>query len=376
GEVDGLNLFRMVRNNPVSLIDPNGKYSVGDIILTAIKQPDKYFTKKTTKFLEKRGVSVAGIQRWNRVRRVLMLGLSIGGLLAGGVAAAGVSLAVMGGVFAAGFVIGGAVGWFANKISDKFAGWMAKKAEGKSVSVQAAAGGGVAGLSAAIHNASTQGALVAGVVGSSSGAAGAIFSNTEAGMAGANSAGSAVGTVDTLSGGRAHLPTQLGAAIGGSIGGWVLGTWEGSADVGEAAGIGAHRYGNMGRKLDIWANRQVQFAAMGFVRNIALPILSPRIANLVSTLLDTANRIIPQAIMDRFKTLLARQAPGGHAEFAAAMLGGTVGGTYHAIDIRSGGEATRVNEAFNTAWQTTTFNRFRTAFTHYFSSASNSDSYA
>jgi insecticidal toxin complex protein TccC len=372
GEVDGLNLFRMCRNNPVNLNDPNGKYSVHDVVITAVKKVDSYLTKKLSNYLVKRGVSQSGIRRWNQVRRTLMLGVTVGTFLAGIVAGAGVSLAVIGGVLAAGFVIGGAIGWFANKISDKFAGWMARRADGKSTAAQALAGAAVAAQAAFIHNASSQGDVVAAVVGAGSGTLGAIFDNTPAGMAGANAAGTAVGTVDTLSGGQARLPTQGGAALGGAIAGWVLGTPEGSSDVGEAAGIGAYKYGNKGRQLDVWVSRQYLAAVPSFALNIVLPVLSPRLSRIASALQD----VIPEPIAKKITSLLAKRTAGGHMEFAGAVLGGTTSGTYRAIDIRTGGEATRLTEAVNTAWETTTFERFKTAFVHYFQGARNETSYA
>lgn len=376
GEIDGLNLFRMVRNNPVNLVDPTGKYSVPDIILTGIKKTDTYFTKKMSTFLEARGVSQPAIYRWNQVRRAVMLGLSVGGLLAGFALWAGASLAVVGGVMAAGFVIGGALGWFANKVSDKYAGWMVRRAEGKSATTQALAGVAVAGVAALTHDASPQGASVAAITGAYSGVAGAIFNNTQAGMAGANAAGSAVGTADTLSGGHAHLPTQAGAAVAGGIAGWVLGTTEGSSEVGEAAGVGAHAYGAKGRKLDVWIGRQVQSSTISLMLNFALPALSPSIARIGSRLWNTANRVIPKTIAEKIMNLLARHDSGGIAELAGAALGGTAAGIHRAVDIRSGGEVTRFTEAMNTALETTTFDHFRTAFDHYFFPGRRESSYA
>ncbi len=366
GEVDGLNLFLMVKNNPVTLMDRNGEYSIKDIAITAIKTADKYLTRKTSKFLIKRGVTSEGVKRWNRARRTLTLGIAVGGLVAGVAASFGAPLAVIGGIFAAGAVAGGAVAWFANKISDSFAGWMAKRAAGKSIAVQTLAAAAVATQSAVSHNASNIGGAVSATAGMVSGAIGAIVDSTEAAMAAANAGGSAVGTIDTLAGGQARLPAQAGAAIGGNIAGWVLGTTKGSGEVGEAAGIGAFAGGNFGREVDIWISRQTQSVGFNFALNVALPLVSSSIANTVSGFWQAARRVIPQTLMDKIANFLAKRTAGGHAEFAGAALGATAVGIHHAMDIHTGGETSRLTQAVSTAWQETTFSRFRTAFGNYF----------
>lgn len=295
-----------------------------------------------------------------------MLGIAVGGLVAGVAASFGAPLAVIGGIFAAGAVAGGAVAWFANKISDSFAGWMAKRAAGKSIAVQTLAAAAVATQSAVSHNASNIGGAVSATAGMVSGAIGAIVDSTEAAMAAANAGGSAVGTIDTLAGGQARLPAQAGAAIGGNIAGWVLGTTEGSSEVGEAAGIGAFAGGNFGREVDIWISRQTQSVGFNFALNVALPLVSSSIANTVSGFWQAARRVIPQTLMDKIANFLAKRTAGGHAEFAGAALGATAVGIHHAMDIHTGGETSRLTQAVSTAWQETTFSRFRTAFGNYF----------
>ncbi|MGC3835223.1 RHS repeat-associated core domain-containing protein [Moritella viscosa] len=249
GTVDGLNLYQMVRNNPVNLKDPTGMLA-HTLVSKPIKKLDSYLTKKTTKYLQDKGKSVETIRKWNNARRTVMLGVGIGIAVGSFAAGVGASIGVAVGVGAAGILAGAAIGAFANKISDTAAGHMANNVNGKSVTIQTLAGAAVATLSAATHGASKGGGLLASAGGAASGALMGALDQTERGMAGANAGGSAVGTADTLSGGKARLPVQFGAMTGGIMGGWVLGKTKGSASVGEYAGIGACLGGRMGRYID------------------------------------------------------------------------------------------------------------------------------
>jgi len=371
GEVDGLNLFQMVQNNPVTLADSHGEYSIKDITLTVISTADRYLTKKTSKFLINRGVSIKGIKRWNRARRTLMLGLAVGGVVAGIATGFGASLAVIGGVFAAGAALGGAVGWFANKLSDAFAGWKAKRATGKSVIEQAVGASEVAAASAATHNASGRGTVVAAIAGFFFGSLGGFFNITKRSMAAANAAGAAVGTLDNMSGGQGSPESQAGAALGGGAAALILDDPKGSSDVGEEAGIGAFIGGNMGKEVDLQVARSLQNVTLNVAVNYALPFISPVIGGAVSRMWNIAQRVVPSRLWNSLARMLAKRTAGGFFEFTGATLGAFYYGAYRAIDIRTEGEghegaATMLNKSLHTAWDETTFSRFKTAFSNYF----------
>ncbi|PKF49420.1 toxin, partial [Enterovibrio nigricans] len=145
GTIDGLNLYRMVRNNPTTSRDPNGLFSIANTLVhKGLKKADKYIDNKITHYLEKKGCKTSTILKVNKVRRTIFMGIGLGSLIGGIASGFGAGLGVAIGVGAIGFAIGASVGWFANKLSNKFAGAMAEKVQGSSDTVQMAAGGTVA----------------------------------------------------------------------------------------------------------------------------------------------------------------------------------------------------------------------------------------
>lgn len=346
GTVDGLNLYRMVRNNPVTMDDPAGLNAVTSYLVKPatkiVKKMDKYLTVKTTNYLMKHHPT-ANVRRWNQVRRSVMLGIGVGMSIFSLLSGVGVALGVATGVAAAGFAIAATAGWFAHTLSDKFAGSIAKKMQGKSAGLQMIAGAGVAAVSAKLHNASTQGTIIASGAGTISGGVGAIVDNTEAGMAGANAAGSAVGTVDTLSGGQARLPVQVGAATGGGVGGLILGTTEGSAEVGESAGFGAYVWGQVGKSVDDWTS----LSSWG-----------------ITTAKYAVGGLKGEALEIGARKLISGSA--GQFEWWGAVIGGIIAGAYHATDIRTDGELTNISNAVEVARSTVSGERLRQAFINYF----------
>ncbi|MEQ1968173.1 RHS repeat domain-containing protein [Xenorhabdus nematophila] len=246
GTVDGLNLYRMVRNNPVTLTDKDG---------LAPSPNRNYNTFWFATFLFRRsdeGMSES-IRRGQKISRAIAGGILIGSLAATIAVTAGAAIPVILGVAAVGFGIGALLGFNVGKILEKAGGLLARFLQGHSTLLQASAGAAMGAASAASHGATTQGTAVAAGAGAITGTIGALIHNADSGMGGAIGAGTAVGTIDTMMGSSVNLTHEIGAAAGGGAGGMLTGT-RGSTRAGINAGIGTYYGAWVGFGLDVASN--------------------------------------------------------------------------------------------------------------------------
>ena len=306
GAVDGLNLYRMVGNDPVNYQDRRG----------TSRSRAKHLFRFLTFGLRKKGEGAASsAKRGTKIARTILTGLALAGIAFGIASTAGLALGAALGVAAAGFLAGAAIGFFYKKISEKGAGLVAKKIKGKSAKVQAAVAGAWAGITAKVGGATKRGAMVATVVGALSGAVGAAADDSDRGMGGANAAGVAVSTVDIIGGEDTSLAMETGAAVGGAAGGFITGT-EGSAEVGENAAYGAWLGGTAGRYVDSAFSYAASYVSKEAIKAGIDYYFEPGKA--VKTSVDWA--------IDKLSDAAASDKPAGTWEWAGSMAGGLVGG--------------------------------------------------
>lgn len=262
--------------------------------------------------------------------RTVTLAVSVASLLLSVALLAGAAMGPLLIVVAAGLVLGALVGLFANSLSEHFAEVVLRGVENKSCKTQAMGGGVVAVTAAVLHNASKRGVARASFFGWLSTMCGAKSGRPRAGIAGANANGVAIGTVDTLAGGRANDAMQTGAGIGGALGGWTLNSIQGSAEVGEYAAYGAHRGALWGAMLDDYLLGLVRMAwwQLSHARERGYGISS---GNLIMGWLRSGD------------------TEAGKMEYAGAATVASIFGVGKAIDIRTDGEVTKAIQAVDTA---------------------------
>ncbi len=241
GTVDGLNLYRMVRNNPVMYVDEYGMASKNRF--SNIFRLATFGTRRTG---EGMGESLS---RGMKITRGIMGGLAIAGIALSIVATAGASLGVIAAVGIGAFAVGAVAGWNISKITKSVAAFFSRKFQGKSTIANAMAGSALSSSTAHLHGARIQGTAIAGIAGMISGGAGGLLENSDRGMGGAHAAGVAVGTVDTVAGGDVSYAMEVTSATFGAIGGFITGV-RGSTSVGENAGYGSYIGGMTGRYAD------------------------------------------------------------------------------------------------------------------------------
>ncbi|MDE9543202.1 RHS repeat protein [Xenorhabdus bovienii] len=246
GTVDGLNLYRMVRNNPVTLTDNDG-------LAPSPNRNHNTFWFATFLFRRSDEGMSKSMRRGQKIGRAIAGGLAIGGLAATIAVTAGAAIPVILGVAAIGFGIGALLGFNVGRILEKAGGLLARFLQGRSTLLQAAAGAAVGAASAASYGATTQGTAIATAAGTATGAIGALINNADSGMGGAIGAGTAVGTIDTMMGSSVTLTHEVGAAAGGAAGGMLTGT-SGSTRAGINAGTGTYYGSWVGFGLDVASN--------------------------------------------------------------------------------------------------------------------------
>ncbi len=243
--MDGPNLYRMVRNNPITYTDDNGKTS---------KNRNRnifwFFSFANRKSGEG---ATRSLNRGLKIGRAIAGGIVLGGLIVTIAGVAGAGLAVITAVGAIGFGIGALLGYNTNNLLEKFGKFLAKFIQGKSVTTQAAAGAAMGATAAAAQGATPQGIAISTVAGAITGTIGAMIENSDSGMGGAIGAGSGVGVTDTMLGSSTSIRTELASATGGAVGGMISGT-TGSTQVGTHAGYGAVAGSWLGFALDIATN--------------------------------------------------------------------------------------------------------------------------
>ncbi|MCF2134311.1 MULTISPECIES: RHS repeat domain-containing protein [Mycetohabitans] len=305
GTVDGLNLYSMVRNNPISREDPNGlKASTGRLLKTMAKQHWRklipwagpvilgvaalggpavaagagavmavagaiYGGYKIYKAVQqfRRGGDSAVARRRNQesliataspsqLRLLGQVGRALrwGGLavaVAGGIAAvAGAAPLVAAGVGLAAAIGGAAFAvWAAPKIARRFASSRSRQIAQDGGTLSSFVGNSAAAtfVSAEMHGASHTGAATAVVSTMPISVLGWAEQNPEASVAGAHAGGVAVGEYESIS--RAvgvetgtDIPALIGTGLGGGIMGYIHGQIEGSTEVGQAAGAVARQW--------------------------------------------------------------------------------------------------------------------------------------
>ncbi|WP_284269938.1 RHS repeat domain-containing protein [Mycoavidus cysteinexigens] len=269
GTVDGLNLYRMVLNNPASQFDYGGMFSVAGIVDFAVNGWDfslptpagiassissfvvgKVYQKgirKLTRKLFKKDTSQKGMRQYSRLLKTIALGTA-GAMLLGGIAAtAGAAIPVVTGIALAGLAMGGGVGFFSNKISNSFASLMSKlpgKTAHKSVATGVAAN--------YVHGGNSQSAGITAAVTLTGDKVSKVVGSTDAArIARANAAGTAAGTDVVLNGGKSGPATKYTAPVSGYIAAIGLEDHiEYSAETGEIAAIAANEGAIVGRKID------------------------------------------------------------------------------------------------------------------------------
>ncbi|UUM22270.1 RHS repeat domain-containing protein [Mycoavidus sp. SF9855] len=300
GTVDGLNLYRMVLNNPVSNFDYAGTRSLtGGIInaaanvfsngfslpdlssfslpsfslpsfsLSDFSLPSFSFSdfsldfspvgiarsvgsfvvnqgwKRFTRYLFKNSTHE---QRVKQIRWLKAISMGVGAaMLLGGIAAtAGAAIPVIAGVAVAGLISAGGIGFFSNKISNAFAKLMTKlpgsvttRSNITTVVANEVHGGSVESAvnSVAINTVSQQVYEGLGM-------------SNEARMGAANAIGAASGTDNTINNGRPGRVTGLTAPAAAAIVGTLLESPEHSAEMGVNVAVGANDGARKGRWID------------------------------------------------------------------------------------------------------------------------------
>ncbi|MDE9517448.1 RHS repeat-associated core domain-containing protein [Xenorhabdus bovienii] len=217
GTVDGLNLYRMVRNNPVTLTDNDG-------LAPSPNRNHNTFWFATFLFRRSDEGMSKSMRRGQKIGRAIAGGLAIGGLAATIAVTTGAAIPIILGVAAIGFGIGALLGFNVGRILEKAGGLLARFLQRRSTLLQAAAG-------------------------TATGTIGALINNADSGMGGAIGAGTAVGTIDTMMGISGTLTHEVGAAAGGML----TGT-SGSTRAGINAGTGTYYGSWVGFGLDVASN--------------------------------------------------------------------------------------------------------------------------
>lgn len=249
---------------------------------------------------------------------------------------------------------------------DKFAVMMSKLLPKQTLEVQSVAGAAVGLVSASGYNATLKGKAIAAFAAYHSVKRSARYAPVATGIAGANAAGAAIGTVDTLAKGAASKAMHAGAAAGGVMGGWTLGTVEGSAQVGEMAGVGAFYGAGWGKQLDEYASAVIANPWRIFLKNTCL---AGQTEDCPFTELDgqdsllsgfddeTLNPGMPYSPLANPTAAFMGMDNPGKGEWAAAITGGITGGMFAAADIRAGGNLSRTGMAFGNARDTVSFGK-------------------
>ena len=301
GAVDGLNLFRMVRNNPVTLLDRYG---------TLTARPSSEPTNWSN-FLSRENTSwIAGLLDTHNRIIDLIKRKSAGELISSikeSIASVGKTMPfALGAAVTAITAIGTAMGFLIGKMiknpdtaSERLAATASGLVSGGPMEVQVPAAALVASTSAALHGATHQGIAIAGT-------AGAVFGHlgwsredssesTERGMAAATAAGAAVAKVNTLSQGEEGKLTQYAAAGLGGTAAWLVGKVEGSAAIGTAAGSDVYN-------VAAWINYHIESSP--FVKTtvgyLTKNITANDIGNIVSSARDMRQTVSMSGLQRAF----------------------------------------------------------------------------
>jgi insecticidal toxin complex protein TccC len=319
GTVDGLNLYRMVRDNPTLYYDGDGEAS---------RNRSRDIFRLATLGLRKKGEGMGhSLHRGLKVTRAIMVGLAIAGIAVAIAKFAGAAIVALVVVAAVSFAVGAVIGWSLSKITTAVSGLVARWLRGRSIKIQAAAGAALGAASAHVHGARLVGTATAGAVSALSGAAGGIIGNPDRGMGGAHAAGVAVGTVDTIAGGDISNAMEISAATFGAIGGFITGH-QGSAEVGEHAAYGSYFGGMTGRAVDNAGSWLFNTLGGEAASGLGAAIASHYLGN------NVISRFIGRWGGDGVFSFCRRHlSTGGPNEWTGSMVGAMAGGVGTALQI-------------------------------------------
>ncbi|MEQ1967209.1 RHS repeat domain-containing protein [Xenorhabdus nematophila] len=353
GEVDGLNLFRMCRNNPIVFSDSDGRFPGQGVLAWIGKKAYRKAVNITTEHLLEQGASFDTFLKLNRGLRTFVLGVGVASL---GVKAATIAGASPWGIVGAaigGFVSGAVMGFFANNISEKIGEVLSYLTRKRSVPVQVGAFVVTSLVTSALFNSSSTGTAISAATAVTVGGLMALAGEHNTGMAISIATPAGQGTLDTLRPGNVSAPERLGALSGAIIGGILLGRHQGSSELGERAAIGAMYGARWGRIIgNLWD---------GPYRFIGRLLLRRGISSAISHAVSSRSwfgRMIGESVGRNIsEVLLPYSRTSG--EWVGAAIGGTAAAAHHAV----GGEV--ANAASRVTWS-----GFKRAFNNFFFNAS------
>ncbi|WP_339009334.1 RHS repeat domain-containing protein [Aeromonas popoffii] len=319
GTVDGLNLFRMVQNKPVTCYDGTGE---------STQNRNRNIFRLVAFGLHREGEGMAAsLSRGKNLAFAIAGGLAFAGMAVTVAITAGLALGVVAAIGAGAFAIGAIAGWNINKITSGVAKFISRRVQGKSVATNAAAGAGLGSATAHLTGARMQGTAIAGIAGGVSGAMGGVIANSDRGMGGAHAAGVAVGTVNTMAGSDVSYAMEVTSATFGAIGGFITGT-HGSTSVGENTGYGSYIGGMVGRYADNAVSYTFNIVGGEIARRGVQSIITNYVGN--NFLTRFVGRRLGGAV---FSFLRRNISVGGSNEWVGSSIGAAVGGVGTALSI-------------------------------------------
>nr|WP_099116715.1 RHS repeat domain-containing protein [Xenorhabdus ishibashii] len=325
GAVDGLNLFRMVRNNPVNSIDEDGRATtvlgsvisfIGEIINNGISLPSfsspsfslpsfslpsfsfsdfspvgllrrvvgyavtKLYRrgwKKGVNYLLSKADNDAQKIKYMRWIKAVGIGTSVAVAIATTLATAGVALPVIAGVTAIAALAGGATGYFGSEISSAASSLTSKlplSTRSKSrVNAQ---------IGNTLNGGSMQTAVSAGIVNEGNDRVlKKLNKSSEVREESGLQIGTAAGEFNQLNGGETKAGMEYPAPLGASVASWFATKKEDLKDVGNIAALGAKEGYDAGKK---WGNT-------GPVSKIALGVVNFGLANTLGVQIPNSNSV-------------------------------------------------------------------------------------
>lgn len=266
-----------------------------------------------------------------KIVRTAVLGVTVATLLTSVALVVGATMGPLLIVAAVGLTLGALAGWFANGLSESLAEKMTQGIADKPVGQQLLIGSTLGGLVSGLHGARSRGALaIAAASSARTLTLGVRLGCPTRGVAGAVATASAVGTADTVAQVMVSNAMRWSAALGGSIGGFVLNSVTDSTKVGESAGKGAVAGGLIGRVMD-----------SHFLLGIAA------LWSDCFYVLGKKNRYAAAGAMT-YQMIANRDNP-GYWEQTGATVGGIAGGLAGVINIRTGMDVTQPTKCLKMA---------------------------
>lgn len=312
GTVDGLNLYCMVKNNPITYRDEHGESSRNRFQNIFIVST--YLTQRAGEPVRR------SLARGMKITRAVMGGLAIAtiGLGLAGIAGASAGIIIAVGIGA--FIIGAIAGWNLNQVSGGLASFFSKRMQGRSTAENMAAGATLSAVTARLNGAGLTSIGVASAVGSISGAAGGLIGNSDRGMGGAHAAGVAIGAVNIIGGKKTSLAMEVSAATFGAASGFITGVKH-SARVGQYAAYGSYTGGMIGRYADNVSSYAFNYVGGAIVRHGSEALFAAYVGN------NSISRFIGRSLGDRIFSFFTRKiSVGGPNEWMGSAIGAGVMG--------------------------------------------------